>query len=151
MDRFQGGTLLFEYREGFLLLRERKAFAFLLISGLALLQQVVIKPTTRFKGLIELLDLLLGWIDALLKHFTHILILAQKWQEVNGFPLCPCPKQGSRPSSPCLEMPSRLLCRDAGERKKALSERLGLSLGDFKFLSGLLWLLPKRNRFPRCC
>jgi hypothetical protein len=47
--------------------------------------------------------LLLGWIDAILKHFTHISFLAQKWQEVNGFPLCPCPKQGSRPSSPCLE------------------------------------------------
>jgi hypothetical protein len=40
-----------------------------------------------------------------------------------------------------------MLCRDAGERKEALSERLNLSLGDFKFLSILLLLLPKKNRF----
>jgi hypothetical protein len=74
-----------------LLLIERQAFAFLLISALALLQQVVIEPTALFKRLVELLDLFLGWRESVLKQFTHLFMLAQKWQEVKreAAPLLP--------------------------------------------------------------
>jgi hypothetical protein len=42
---------------------------------LALLQQVIIQPTTLIKGLVEFVNLLPGGIDAILKHFPHVHIL----------------------------------------------------------------------------
>lgn len=69
-------TLLFHYRECRLLLVEGQPFASLLISLLTLFQQMIIQPTTLFQGPVKLRFLLSGWIYSILKHLTHIPILA---------------------------------------------------------------------------
>jgi hypothetical protein len=75
VDTFKGGAFLFQERIGRLLLITRETFSCVRVSMLALLQQMVIQPTTLIKGLVELVNLLPGGIDAILKHFTHVHIL----------------------------------------------------------------------------
>jgi hypothetical protein len=75
VDTFKGGAFLFQERIGRLLLITRETFSCLLVSMLAVLQQMVIQPTTLIKGFVELVNLLPGGIDAILKHFTHVHIL----------------------------------------------------------------------------
>jgi len=54
---------------------------------------VVIEPTTLFKRLIELVELFLGWVYPILKHFMHVVIIAQTEQEVKR-EAAPCLVQG---------------------------------------------------------
>ena len=85
-------AFLFQDREGSDLLIERQAFAGLLIDFLVFRQQVDIEPATLFKGLIELLFLLLSRVNAILKHFMHGVIEAQTQQGVKreaALPLLP--------------------------------------------------------------
>jgi len=74
---FQGGAFLFQYGKGFLLLIERKGYTLMLMGLFALLKQVVVQPTTLFKGLVQLVNLLLGGVYPILKHFTHVRIIVQ--------------------------------------------------------------------------
>ena len=78
MHRLEGRTVSFQYRECGDLPVAGQTLPTLLIGILAVLQQVVIEPTTLIKGLIELLNLLLGRIQAIRKHFMHTQSLAQK-------------------------------------------------------------------------
>jgi hypothetical protein len=71
VDCVEGGTFLFQYRVGSLLLKARQALAILLIGCLAFLKQVVVEPTALFKGFVELCFLLFCGVYAILKHFTH--------------------------------------------------------------------------------
>jgi len=75
MHLIQGWAFLFQHWERGLLPIERETEALLLIGLLALLKQVVIEPAAFLKNAGELLCLLFGWVDPVLKHFTHILIL----------------------------------------------------------------------------
>ncbi len=68
--------------KGFLLLIEQKGYSLLLIAIFALPQQVVIEPTALFKGGIELVNLFLGWVYPILKHFTHTCVIAQNRTDV---------------------------------------------------------------------
>jgi len=77
MYSIQGWPFLFQYRECGLLSIKRETETRLLICFLALFQQMVIEPTTLFKGFIELPFLFLRWIYPVLKHFTHVPIIAQ--------------------------------------------------------------------------
>ena len=77
MHHIKRGTFLFQSREGSLLLIEREAFACLLVGLLALFKQVVVEPTALFQSLVQLLLLFPGWENPVLKHFTHVSILAQ--------------------------------------------------------------------------
>ena len=81
MHAAQGGTLLFQNRERVLLLKTGERDSVPFVGGLAHFQQVVIEPTTLFKGFVELLLLLLGRIETVLKHFQHISIVGQTEQE----------------------------------------------------------------------
>jgi hypothetical protein len=99
VDTFKRGAFLFQERIGRLLLIARETFSCVLVGMLALLQQVVIQPTTLIKGFVECVNLLLGGIDAILKHFTHVHIL---------FLICSVVKFSLRGraagfSSPCLK------------------------------------------------
>ena len=75
MHSSEGRTFLLQNRKRLVLLKtgERNTVSF--IGRLAHFQQVVIEPTTLFKGFVELLLLLLGRIDAILKHFQHARII----------------------------------------------------------------------------
>ncbi len=96
MHATEGGTFLFQDREGVLLLKTGEGDAIAFIGCLTHLQQVVIEPTTLFKGVVELLFLLLRWIDAILEHFQHIRIVAQTEQEgKRGAALYLSPRQDS--------------------------------------------------------
>ena len=81
MHATQGMALSFQYRERVLLLKTGERDSVPFVGGLAHFQQVVIEPTTLFKGFVELLLLLLGWIQTVLIHFQHISIVAQTEQE----------------------------------------------------------------------
>src|SRR5450755_475542 len=78
MHSLQAGTFDFEHGEGLLLLREREAFALLLIGSGAHFQQMIIEPPALSKGLVELLDLLLGGIEPVFEGFTHRGSIAEK-------------------------------------------------------------------------
>jgi hypothetical protein len=82
VDTFKGGAFLFQERIGRLLLIARETFSCVRVGMLALLQQVVIQPTTLIKGFVECVNLLLGGIDAILKHFTHGHILGVIYSSV---------------------------------------------------------------------
>jgi hypothetical protein len=82
MDCLKRETILLQDREGIDLSIERESLACLLVGVLALFQQVIIEPTTLLEGLIELVQLFLGWIDAILKHFMYIVLVAQTEQGV---------------------------------------------------------------------
>ena len=84
MDHAKRGAFLFQYRVGGLLLVARQAPALLLIGGFALLKQVVIEPTARFKRLIELRFLLFGGIYSVPKHFPHAFSMSLNASVVNG-------------------------------------------------------------------
>src|SRR5438045_2760216 len=81
MNTLESRMLLFQDRKGRLLQKtgERDSVSF--VGGLAHFQQVVIEPTTLFKGFVELLLLLLGRIETVLIHFQHIPIVGQTEQE----------------------------------------------------------------------
>jgi hypothetical protein len=104
VNAFERGTLFFEYRERVNLPIARETFTSLLIGRLTHLKQVIIEPTTLFKGLIELLDLLLGWIDAILKVFMHGNSIAQKWQEVKREAAPPLPQTRNGLHPPSLKL-----------------------------------------------
>ena len=70
---------MFEYREGGLLVIERQALTFLLIGITAFRQQMIIEPTTLFKGFVELGKLLFIRIEAILKNFTHASSIQLNW------------------------------------------------------------------------
>jgi hypothetical protein len=82
VDTFKGGAFLFQERIGRLLLIARETFSCVRVGMLALLQQVVIEPTTLIKGFVECVNLLPGGIDAILKHFTHVHILCVIYSSV---------------------------------------------------------------------
>jgi len=84
MHAIKGGSLLFQGRKSRLLLVECQALASLFVDFLALFQQVVIQPTALFEGLVELVKVLLGGVDAIAKHFTHAYILALNTRAVKG-------------------------------------------------------------------
>ncbi len=102
VDTFKGGAFLFQERIGRLLLIARETFSCVRVGMLALLQQVVIQPTTLIKGFVECVNLLPGGINAILKHFTHVHILCLICRVVNfslrgraaGFS-SPCLKSGA--------------------------------------------------------
>src|SRR6266566_818832 len=71
VDFQQRGTFLFQYGIGSMLLIKRQALTGLLIGYLALFKQMIIQPTTLFKGLVEQAVLLLCWVYSIPKHFTH--------------------------------------------------------------------------------
>jgi hypothetical protein len=81
MNTTQGGTFVFQNRESVLLLKTGERKTVLVIGRLAHLHQVVIEPTTLFKGLVQLLFLLFCWIDAVLQHFQHSRIVSQTKQD----------------------------------------------------------------------
>jgi hypothetical protein len=62
MHAIKGRAFCFQDGKGRLLLVECQAFACLFIGIFACLQQVVIEPTTFFKGLVELVKLSPGWV-----------------------------------------------------------------------------------------
>ncbi len=74
MNRLKRRTFLFEERIGGLLLVARQALAILFVDFLAFVQQVVVEPTALFQCLVELMKLLLGWVEPILQHFTHVSI-----------------------------------------------------------------------------
>src|SRR6266567_1460042 len=98
MDPMKGRAFLFQDRERILLLKtgERNTIAF--IGRFPHLQQVIIEPTALFKGVVELLFLLLRGKDAVLKHFQHSVIVAQTEQGCKrGTALYLSPRQDSPP------------------------------------------------------
>lgn len=104
VDIFEGRPLLFQDRIGLLLLIARETIASLLIDALAFLKQMVIEPTTLFKGLVKQSFLLLCGKDSILKHFKHAHILLVNCRVVNRHST-PMPKPQIRKShsSPCLK------------------------------------------------
>ena len=82
VDTFKRGAFLFQERIGRLLLIARETFSCVRVRMLAVLQQMVIQPTTLIKGLVEFVNLLPGGIDAILKHFTHVHILCLIYSSV---------------------------------------------------------------------
>ncbi len=80
-------AFLFQNREGVLLLKTGEQDPVPFIGRLAHFRQVVIEPMALFKSVTQLLFLLLGWIHAILKHFQHMLIVAQTQQDASGEPL----------------------------------------------------------------
>ena len=84
MHLFQGRTFGLENGKRINLIVAGEAFSFLLIGVFAFLKEMVIEPTALIQGLIELLDLFLGRIQTILKHFMHAHILAQSRTGVNG-------------------------------------------------------------------
>ena len=99
VDTFKGGAFLFQERIGRLLLIARETVSCVRVGILALLQQMVIQPTTLIKGLVECVNLLPGWIDAILKHFTHVHILGLIGRVVK----CSLRGRAAGFSSPCLK------------------------------------------------
>jgi len=81
MNPLERRMLLFQDRKDRLLLKTGERDTVPFVGGLAHFQQVVIEPTTLFKGFVELLLLLLGRIETVLKHFQHISIVGQTEQE----------------------------------------------------------------------
>src|SRR2546425_1375323 len=67
----QGRAFLFQNREGRVLLKTGEGNTVPFIGRFAHLQQVIIEPTALFKGVVELLFLLLRGKDAVRKHFQH--------------------------------------------------------------------------------
>jgi hypothetical protein len=100
MNSFEGGTLFFEDRKGVDLPIAGQTFPTLLIGRLAHLKQVIVEPTTLFKGFVELLHLFLGGVDPIRKVFMHTGILAQKWQEVKREAAPPLPHKRNGSSIP---------------------------------------------------
>jgi len=82
VDTSKRGAFLFQERIGRLLLIARETLSCVRVRMLALLQQVIIQPTTLFQGLVEFVNLLPGGIDAILKHFTHVHILCVIYSSV---------------------------------------------------------------------
>jgi hypothetical protein len=82
MHGFEGGSLVFEQGKRIDLLIAGERLPCLFIGRLSSLKQVIIEPATFLKDGMQLANLLLGWVETILKHFMHILILAQQWQEV---------------------------------------------------------------------
>jgi hypothetical protein len=76
MNCFEGGTLFFQSRIGGLLLIARQAFPGLLIGILARFKQMIVEPSALLKGCLKLLQLLLCWINSVLKVFDHVASLA---------------------------------------------------------------------------
>jgi len=99
INMFKGGAFLFQDRIGRLLLIARETFSCVRVGMLALLQQVVIQPTTLIKGFVEFVNLLPGGIDAILKHFTHVHILFLICRVVK----CSLRGRAAGFSSPCLK------------------------------------------------
>ncbi len=83
MHGVEGGTRLFQYRKGLLLLIERETLARLLIRDFALFKQMIIEPATLFKRGLKRLQLFLRRIDPILKGFTHGSIVYVNWSIVN--------------------------------------------------------------------
>src|SRR5256714_14101835 len=79
MDMLQAKAFLFQRRECLNLSVAGQSFTSLLIGRFTPVQQMIIQPTALFKGLIELVKLFLGWVDAMLKHFMHTWIFSTKW------------------------------------------------------------------------
>jgi len=77
MDSGKGGTFCFQYRKGGLLLIKGKRETILFIGLLAFCQQMIIEPSALFQYLMEFGFLFLGGIDLVLKHLTHVQIMAQ--------------------------------------------------------------------------
>jgi len=85
MDLFQCSTFLFQQSQRINLMIAGERLSLLLISCFPLLKKMVVEPTTFTKSFVQLLNLLLGWVDAILKHFMHSLVLAQSRTYVNRF------------------------------------------------------------------
>ena len=104
MHSSEGRTFLLQNRKRVLLLKtgERNTVSF--IGRLAHFQQVVIEPTTLFQGLVELVKLFLGEIDAIHTCFQHSIIVVQTEQECKRrtAPHLPSPNK-ERFSSPWLK------------------------------------------------
>lgn len=71
MDYLKRKVLLFQSWKRRLLLVERRGFPCLLVGITAVREQVIIQPSAFFQHGIELCFLIMGWIDAVLKHLTH--------------------------------------------------------------------------------
>ncbi len=71
-------AFLLQYRKRVDLPIAGERLPILLPSSTPFLKQVIIEPTTFFKDVVQLLFLLLAWIDAILKHFMHILFISTK-------------------------------------------------------------------------
>ena len=142
MDGVEGRTFLFQNREGVLLLKtgERDTIAF--IGRFAHLQQVVIEPTTLFKGLVELVKLFLGWVDTVQKHFQHILIVVQTGQECKRGAAPPLPKQGTHfiPMAQARGLRAILKGKVHGVRLETLLDVVGQSCEAISFCIDVHWI-----------
>jgi len=103
VDSFQGRTFLFQSPKGVDLVIQGKPFAFLFPSITPFFKQVVIEPTAFIKHAGELLRLLFGWVDSVLKHFMHLSIVAQSRTYVKkGAALSSRPMNGGESSRAVL-------------------------------------------------
>ncbi len=98
VDRFQGRPCLLQYRKAIDLVIQGKALAFLLPTITPLLKQMVVEPPAFLKNSVELMSLLFGWVNAILKHFMHTHILAQSRTDVKNrrYPDSPAPNKERR-------------------------------------------------------
>jgi len=103
MHSGEGRTFLFQNRERILLLKTGEGNTIPFIGRLTHFQQVVIEPTALFKGFVQLLFLLLSGKDAVLKHFQHIVIVAQTEQGCKRGTAPPLPRIRNAPSIPVAE------------------------------------------------
>jgi hypothetical protein len=107
MDPFKRGALVFQQGIGGLLFIARQTLALVLIGVFALLQQVVIDPTTFIKGVVERVKLFLGRIESVLKHFKHVHMLRFIRTTVKG-------ARGTHPITPQKERPCIPRLKDGG-------------------------------------
>jgi hypothetical protein len=74
---FERRSLLFQYRKRVDLVIQARRSAFLFPASTSFFKQVVIQPTTFIQNIAQLVRLLFGWIETVLKHFIHTHSLAQ--------------------------------------------------------------------------
>jgi hypothetical protein len=103
VNSIERSAFLFQNREGILLLKTGERDAIPFIGRFTHFKQVVIEPTTLFKGLVELLFLLLIGKDAVRKHFQHSVIGAQTEQECKPRTALSLPRIRNAPYIPISE------------------------------------------------
>lgn len=113
VDGGERGALLFQEWIGGLLPVAGQALALVLIGRFPCLKQVVIEPAALFQSGLKRFELFLGRVESILKvlehcplfslfYAVHSICLNCSVVKGQGVSL-PIPKQGSRPSSACLE------------------------------------------------
>src|SRR5947209_1768968 len=117
MDSGKRGTFCFQYRKGGLLLIKGKRESILFIGLLAFCQQMIIEPPTLFQDLIEPGFLFLGWIYPVLKHFTHVQMIAQSTAGVKREAAPHLPQARNAVFIPMLERQG-LSAAEVGKRKR---------------------------------